>query len=91
MSTRGGSHQGRGGRGTRWLALALCPLWGCGATDTPAEGLTREGRFLADQCEVRPRLSGPLEPELKWAWTGSAVLPEHQQVMMTPEIGRAHV
>jgi hypothetical protein len=35
---------------------------------------------------VKPPSSGHFEPELQWAWTGSPVLPEHNQVMMTPVV-----
>ncbi|MFY0575802.1 hypothetical protein ACN28S_16855 [Cystobacter fuscus] len=44
-----------------------------------------QGAPLAERCEVRPP-PGALEPELKWAWTGSTVMPEHHQVMMTPVV-----
>jgi choice-of-anchor A domain-containing protein len=34
-------------------------------------------------CEVTPPFASNFEPELEWQWTGSTVLPNHKQVMMT--------
>ncbi|XXF81519.1 FG-GAP-like repeat-containing protein [Myxococcaceae bacterium GXIMD 01537] len=38
------------------------------------------------RCEVTPPFVPNFEPELEWKWTGSTVLPEHRQVMMTPVV-----
>jgi hypothetical protein len=45
-----------------------------------------KGGALAERCEVRPPFVPNFEPELDWQWTGSAVLPNHKQVMMTPAV-----
>src|SRR5262249_35079667 len=39
----------------------------------------------APACEFHPP-QGPISPVLKWAWTGSTILPEYNQVMMTPAV-----
>jgi choice-of-anchor A domain-containing protein len=41
---------------------------------------------LVDSCEVIPPFSGNFEPELEWAWSGSPIMPTHNQVMMTPVV-----
>jgi hypothetical protein len=40
-------------------------------------------RNSGDASEFHPR-PGPFTPQLKWAWTGSAVMPAYDDVMMTP-------
>src|SRR5690349_2178903 len=40
----------------------------------------------APSCEVKPPFTGNFQPELRWAWTGSTVLPDHKQVMMQPVV-----
>lgn len=40
----------------------------------------------ASQCVVQPTFTPNFEPELEWAWTGSATMPNHKQVMMTPAV-----
>jgi hypothetical protein len=37
----------------------------------------------ASACKPQP-ISGTLQPKLKWAWTGSSVLPSHLNVMSIP-------
>jgi choice-of-anchor A domain-containing protein len=37
-------------------------------------------------CEVQPPFTPNFQPELEWQWSGSAVLPNHKQVMMTPVV-----
>ncbi|HMV67252.1 MAG TPA: FG-GAP-like repeat-containing protein [Myxococcota bacterium] len=37
-------------------------------------------------CELVPDFTPSFAPELEWAWTGSAVLPTHNQVMMAPVV-----
>ncbi|HEX8538550.1 MAG TPA: FG-GAP-like repeat-containing protein, partial [Cystobacter sp.] len=90
MKTRGGSHRRVAGRaplyGRMYVVLGMLSATGCGTTQAPEEEMTLRARPLAERCEVRPPLPGALEPELKWAWTGSEVLPEHRQVMMTPVV-----
>ncbi len=51
----------------------------------PDKGNT-QGGALAERCEVRPPFVPNFEPELDWQWTGSPVLPDHKQVMMTPAV-----
>ncbi|WNG31403.1 VCBS repeat-containing protein [Cystobacter fuscus] len=41
---------------------------------------------MAGQCEVHPPVEDHFAPELEWHWQGSAILPEHNQVMMTPVV-----
>ena len=75
---------GRGRLFLAWMALA----WGsaCGSTDsTKSPSLRSLGRPV-ERCEVSPPFTGQLAPELQWAWTGSAVLPTHKQVMMLPVV-----
>ncbi|MET0402598.1 MAG: FG-GAP-like repeat-containing protein [Cystobacter sp.] len=66
-----------------WSALSAAA---CGTTQEPEQALTQQASALVERCEVKPPSAGVLEPELKWAWTGSAVLPTHVQVMMTPVV-----
>lgn len=73
------------GLGLTGLVVALA---GCGPTDS------RDGAKSAQspvengegRCEVVPPFVPNFEPELEWQWTGSAVLPDHKQVMMTPVV-----
>ncbi|HMV68363.1 MAG TPA: FG-GAP-like repeat-containing protein, partial [Myxococcota bacterium] len=37
-------------------------------------------------CEVVPEFTPSFEPVLEWEWTGSSVMPNHKQVMMTPVV-----
>ncbi|KFA88957.1 FG-GAP-like repeat-containing protein [Archangium violaceum] len=91
MKTRGG-RQGRVGGTGPWcgrLFIALGVLSGagaCGTTDVKDEPKTRSEDNLSERCEVRSPPTGGFAPELQWAWTGSEVLPEHKQVMMTPVV-----
>ncbi|MFY0571236.1 FG-GAP-like repeat-containing protein [Archangium lansingense] len=91
MKMRGGI-QGRVG-GTRFrcgrlfIALGVLSTAGaCGTTDSKEGTKTQGEDNLAERCEVRPPTTGGFEPELQWAWTGSEVMPEHNQVMMTPVV-----
>ncbi|MEW6054879.1 MAG: CARDB domain-containing protein [Nitrospirota bacterium] len=40
----------------------------------------------ADACETK--LAKSIQPVQKWAWTGSSILPEYNQVMHTPVVAR---
>lgn len=42
-------------------------------------------RASASACSV-PAVARTFQPQLKWAWTGSAVLPQHKQVMSAPVV-----
>lgn len=65
-------------------ALSLVVLASCGGVEEAAQpSLQRSAQALA-ACEVRPPFVPNFEPELEWQWTGSTVLPNHKQVMMTP-------
>ncbi|WNG16631.1 FG-GAP-like repeat-containing protein [Cystobacter fuscus] len=90
MKTRSGIHRHVAGSGPLYgrmfAVLGMLSATGCGTTRAPEEEMTLRARPLAERCEVRPPPPGVLEPELKWAWTGSAVMPEHHQVMMTPVV-----
>ncbi len=50
------------------------------------QGLTQQAETTVGRCEVRPPFTPNFEPELEWAWTGSPVMPDHKQVMMTPAV-----
>ncbi|WP_425437644.1 kelch repeat-containing protein [Melittangium boletus] len=52
--------------------------------DSGAPGL--QDAALVSRCEARPPPKAHFEPELEWAWTGSAVFPKHINVMMTPVV-----
>ncbi|PTL84178.1 FG-GAP-like repeat-containing protein [Vitiosangium sp. GDMCC 1.1324] len=91
MRMRGGIHGRVGGMGARYGRLLvtvglMSAVGACGTTASPEGAGARGSENLSERCEVRPPLSGTLEPELQWAWTGSPVLPEHHQVMMTPVV-----
>jgi hypothetical protein len=68
------------------LVTVLC-LAACGTQPTDdATGGTRAAVEATGRCEVVPPFVPNFEPELKWQWTGSTVLPDHKQVMMTPVV-----
>lgn len=46
----------------------------------------RQPAALAERCEVQPPVSPNFELELEWHWSGSSVLPQYNQVMMTPTV-----
>ncbi|WNG40330.1 hemolysin [Archangium violaceum] len=70
--------------GTLALALALA---GCGEVHSEAgEVSVQRTESLEGRCEVKPPFTPSFEPELEWEWTGSTVLPTHNQVMMTPAV-----
>jgi WD40 repeat protein len=72
------------GAGVVTLALALV---GCAKTQPEAEaGTQRSEVAIEGRCEVKPPFTPNFEPEVEWAWTGSAVMPDHKQVMMTPVV-----
>jgi hypothetical protein len=76
------------GRGVRLSAAALLAMTGCGESGLLAqEGPARPGQQAAEangECQVRPPFNPNFEPELEWAWSGSLVMPTHDQVMMAP-------
>lgn len=81
--------QGKGANGrsckTRhgMKALALIMLTACTGTvedETPSH----LSEALSGTCEVQPPFTPNFEPELEWEWTGSAILPEYNHVIMTP-------
>ncbi|HEX8820267.1 MAG TPA: FG-GAP-like repeat-containing protein, partial [Archangium sp.] len=74
-------------RGRLFVALGALSSVACGTTVAPEpESAARGGGSLVERCEVRPPFTGNFEPELQWEWTGSPVLPQHHQVMMTPVV-----
>ncbi|MFY0575699.1 FG-GAP repeat domain-containing protein [Cystobacter fuscus] len=61
------------------VALALSTLVACqGTADESGEGLAADGS--------QALVSSAIAPTLKWAWTGSEVLPDYKQVMTTPVV-----
>jgi hypothetical protein len=46
----------------------------------------RRGAATEDSCQVQPPFTPNFEPELEWEWTGSAVLPAYNHVIMTPVV-----
>ena len=64
--------------------MVLASGGACGITDT--EELSVEAGSLAERCEVTPPFTPNFEPEVEWAWTGSRVMPEYKNVMMTPVV-----
>ncbi|RYZ15782.1 MAG: hemolysin, partial [Myxococcaceae bacterium] len=69
-----------------WLpAVALLLMTACG--ETREEGPPALGQAAAaveGECVIQPPFNPNFEPELEWAWSGSTILPLHNQVMMTP-------
>ncbi len=59
---------------------------GCNLTNSGGEQRAQGASNLANTCEVVPPFTPNFEPELQWAWTGSPILPEFNQVMMTPAV-----
>jgi hypothetical protein len=79
---------GADSRGKRiFAALVALALGGaCNTADSDAEARARRAGNLSDEvCEVPP-YTPHFEPALQWAWTGSPILPEFNQVMMTPAV-----
>ena len=80
-----------GGRRRLFMTLVSLGAGGCSLSDSkePVSPLVqREARVekAAESCVLRPPFVGNFEPEVQYAWTGSEVLPEHDQVMMTPVV-----
>jgi hypothetical protein len=79
----------RGLRGAS-LALGMALATGCGSVGVEQQeewsGNAWRERSLEGKCEVRPPFTPSFSPELEWQWTGSTVLPNHKQVMMTPVV-----
>jgi choice-of-anchor A domain-containing protein len=70
------------GHAVRMLSLVV--LASCGSVEEVAEPALQQSAQALATCEVRPPFIPNFEPELEWQWTGSTVLPNHKQVMMTP-------
>ena len=71
--------------GIRLSAAALLALTACGETGrAEQEALGQDAAEANGECQVQPPFNPNFEPELEWAWSGSPVLPTHNQVMMTP-------
>ncbi|ATB38495.1 hypothetical protein CYFUS_003930 [Cystobacter fuscus] len=65
------------------VALALSTLVACQGTADEAPSESGEG-LTADGSQAL--VSSAIAPTLKWAWTGSEVLPDYKQVMTTPVV-----
>ncbi|HEX8702944.1 MAG TPA: choice-of-anchor A family protein [Myxococcaceae bacterium] len=82
------------GTGRNWKVkhslgmVALLALTACGnaAQDEALSGQGQDAALSGAVCEVRPPFTPNFEPELEWEWTGSTVLPNYKQVMMTPVV-----
>jgi len=72
------------GHGLR--ALSLFVLASCGSAVQEAAPVQQRAALSTGTCEVRPPFTPNFEPELEWQWTGSSLLPNHKQVMMTPVV-----
>ncbi|MBN1205142.1 MAG: choice-of-anchor A family protein [Myxococcaceae bacterium] len=70
--------------GHRLRALSLVVLASCGTAVEDAAPAQRRSALAA--CEVTPPFTPNFEPELQWQWTGSQILTNHKQVMMTPVV-----
>ncbi|MCE9672904.1 HYR domain-containing protein [Myxococcus stipitatus] len=62
------------------LALTACAE----TAATESSDLAAREAAANGECQVIPPFDPNFEPELEWAWTGSPVMPTHNQVMMTP-------
>ena len=58
-------------------------VWVDSAQTVPESNEANNFASTADFTLVKPTI-GTLQPTLKWAWTGSTVLPQYDQVMTTP-------
>jgi len=81
---RGMKSQARASLGAALLGLVVGG--GCSLTSSGDDAHARTAGNLEDSCQVVPPFTPNFEPELQWAWTGSPVLPEYNQVMMTPAV-----
>jgi hypothetical protein len=79
-------HLGRGIRGIAALVALGAVGSGCSRTSSEDGATARGTGNLSDVCEVVPPFTPNFQPELQWAWTGSNILPEFNQVMMTPAV-----
>jgi len=79
-------HPGRGIRGFAALLALGAVSGGCTSTQSQEDAKARASGNLSDVCEVVPPFTPNFQPELQWAWTGSSILPEFNQVMMTPAV-----
>jgi hypothetical protein len=84
LERAGGRFQGRGRLFAALVTLAVGS--GCGTTGTEDGLRSKSARNLEEICEIPPPNAPNFEPELQWEWTGSAILPEFKQVMMTPAV-----
>ncbi len=75
-------------RGIDWTAawcLPLLLLVAC-TESREKEQDSQQASALSDRCEVIPPFNPNFEPELEWSWTGSAVMPDHKNVIMAPSV-----
>ncbi len=56
------------------------------AVEPGSEALETQQSAIEGRCEVQPPFNPNFEPELEWQWTGSTVMPDYKQVMMTPVV-----
>ncbi|WP_224363071.1 FG-GAP-like repeat-containing protein [Hyalangium versicolor] len=85
--TQGRAEYASNRRKRLFAALAALSFMGaCDSTSAEDEARAQGTRNLEDTCEVRPPFTPHFEPALQWAWTGSPILPEYNQVMMTPAV-----
>src|SRR5687767_13461825 len=83
-------HPGRGIRGFAALVALGAASGGCTSTQSQEDAKARASGNLADVCQVVPPFTPNFQPELQWAWTGSSILPEFNQVMMTPAVAEVN-
>ncbi|SEU28813.1 choice-of-anchor A family protein [Stigmatella erecta] len=71
-----------------FLALSFwAGLAGCTSQDGEEKTVNSGAEMRnAERCEVIPPFTGNFDPELEWAWSGSLLMPSHDQVMMTPVV-----
>lgn len=50
---------------------------------------TNNVNSTASLCEIKPNI-GTFKPVLKWHWSGSAILPTYNQVMMAPVVAQTN-
>ncbi|GEN10346.1 hypothetical protein MFU01_53830 [Myxococcus fulvus] len=71
---------------TRLSLTGVLALTGCTETapQSESDALGEAASAANGECQVQPPFDPNFEPELEWAWSSSAVLPTHVQVMMSP-------
>ncbi|SEM96781.1 choice-of-anchor A domain-containing protein [Stigmatella aurantiaca] len=81
--SRWGSKARRGVSMLTFATLASCSLM---KEDESQARQTGAAVGEGGVCEVQPPFTPNFEPELEWQWSGSSILPNHKQVMMTPVV-----